>query len=199
MTGPDVFDEIRRLSEPYWQTRSNEIHLPMAIQYAHALLRAHPEADAGIVLPAITMHDNGYLNVPPETRLSGLSGSPKGWDPNITRLHEIEGVKIAHDILGTLNYDSHRRDAIAKIIDGHDSIKTAHSLEDALVKDADKLWRNTVISIQITRYWHNRAVPEYLDYLEQSLDGWMLTDYAKALARQQQHTSRAASARGELR
>jgi hypothetical protein len=192
----DIYAEIYRLSKPYWQTRSNDIHLPMAYEYAKALLREYPQADDAIVLPAILMHDNGYMNIPDDIKLAGLSGSPKGWDPNITRLHEIEGVKIAGQILGGLGYAADKIAAIQKIIDGHDSIKTAHSLEDALVKDADKLWRNTCISINITRFWHQRQPAEYLDYLEQSIDQWMLTGFARALAWQQMRTSRQAFERG---
>jgi len=193
-----VYADIYRLSEPYWQTRSNEIHVPMAYDYAKDLLVEYPQADARIVLPAILMHDNGYKNLPEETQLAGLQGSPKGWDPNVTRLHEIEGVRIAGELLGGLGYDAQKTQAIQKIIDGHDSIPEAHSLEDALVKDADKLWRFTPISIRITRHWHQRETADYIAFLDGKIDTWMLTEYGQKKAREELALSRQAFAKGEL-
>src|SRR5581483_6992138 len=116
-----IYDEIYKRAEPYWQTRSNEIHLPMAYEYARQLLAAYPEADAAIVLPAILLHDIGYFHVPAETHYDGLAGAPIGWNADITRLHEQEGARLAGEMLRELNYPPDKIAAIQKIIDGHDS------------------------------------------------------------------------------
>ena len=136
-----TLEQIYTLAEPYWQTRSNEVHVPGAYALAQRLLEAHPEADADIVLPAVLLHDCGYLLVPEEDHLKGLAGAPVGWEPDITRRHEIEGARIAGEILDQVGYDPVRIALIQEIIDGHDSRTSAVSLEDAIVKDADKLWR----------------------------------------------------------
>ena len=88
-------ETIYKLAEPFWQTRSGEVHMPQAFAFAKRLLKFHPQADADIVLPAILLHDMGYARVPEETHHQGLADAPKGWQPEVTRLHEIEGVKMA--------------------------------------------------------------------------------------------------------
>ena len=55
-----TLEEIYALAEPYWQTRSNEIHVPGSYELARRLLAAYPEADPDVVLPAILLHDCGY-------------------------------------------------------------------------------------------------------------------------------------------
>jgi HD superfamily phosphodiesterase len=133
----NVYDEIYALAEPYWHARSNDVHVPESYRLAQELLRYRPEADPAVVLPAILLHDIGYANVPEETHLRGLAGAPTGWDADLTRRHEIEGARLAAEILARVGYDHERAERICEIIDGHDSREHALSLEDAIVKDAD--------------------------------------------------------------
>lgn len=51
-----MYDQIYAAAEPYWHTRSNDIHVPESYALAKALLRHYPEADEEIVLPAILPH-----------------------------------------------------------------------------------------------------------------------------------------------
>jgi HD superfamily phosphodiesterase len=185
MTPPYIYDQIYRAAEPYWQTRSNEIHLPLAYDYARRLLAAYPEADESIVLPAILLHDIGYFNVPEETHLSGLAGAPKGWSPDVTRLHEVEGARLAGEILARLDYPPEKIALIQQIIDGHDSHPAAHSREDALVKDADKLWRYSAVAARICSAWNNQTPLEYLDFCESRIEKWLLTEKGRELAREE--------------
>ena len=90
------------------------------------------------MLPAILLHDCGYFLVPEEDHLKGLAGAPIGWEADVTRRHEIEGARLAGEILGRVGYDRRRTELVQEIVDGHDSRAEALSLEDALVKDADK-------------------------------------------------------------
>ena len=186
-------DEIRALAEPYWQTRSNEVHVPESFELARRLLEAHPEADEGIVLPAILLHDCGYFLVPEEDHLKGLAGAPIGWEADITRRHEIEGARIAGEILGRVGYDPVRTERIQEIVDGHDSRDEALSLEDALVKDADKGWRFTESGVRICHVWMNRTPEDFMDFVESRIDGWFLTAAGRDLARELLAESRCAS------
>ena len=188
-----VLDEIRQRAEPYWQTRSNEIHVPESFELARRLLDAHPEADAGIVLPAILLHDCGYFLVPEEDHLKGLAGAPIGWEADITRRHEIEGARLAGEILAAVGYDPERIARIQEIVDGHDSREEALSLEDALVKDADKLWRYTESGVRVCHVWVERTPEEFMDFVESRIDRWLITDAGKALAREVLAESRCAS------
>jgi HD superfamily phosphodiesterase len=188
-----TLEQIYALAEPYWQTRSNEVHVPGAYALAQRLLDAHPDADADVVLPAILLHDCGYFLVPEEDHLKGLAGAPVGWEPDITRLHEIEGARIAGEILGKVGYDPGRTARIQEIVDGHDSRTEALSLEDALVKDADKLWRYTESGVRICSGWMNRTPEDFMDFVESRIDSWLLTDAGRKLARETLAESRCAS------
>lgn len=181
---PDLIAEIYLKAEPFWRTRSGEIHMPQAYAFAQALLRAHPEANAGIVLPAILLHDIGYARVPEETHHQGLADAPIGWQPDITRLHEQEGVRMARELLAEVHYPLELVEPILQIIDGHDS-KTAeaHSIEDAIVKDADKLWRFGVEGVRICREWVGMGFDDFTAYVEGKIPTWFHTQQGARLAR----------------
>jgi HD superfamily phosphodiesterase len=186
-------DEIRALAEPYWHTRSNEVHVPESFELAKRLLEAHPEADEDVVLPAILLHDCGYFLVPEEDHLKGLAGAPIGWEADVTRRHEIEGARLAGEILQRVGHDRRRSELVQEIIDGHDSRAEALSLEDALVKDADKAWRFTESGVRICHVWMDRTPEAFMDFVESRIDDWMITEAGRELARELLAESRCAS------
>ena len=196
MTAPadDRYAEIWARAEPYWQTRSNQVHVPTSYRLARELLAAHPEVDADIVLPAILLHDIGYMAVPHEDHLKGLAGAVTGWDSDITRRHEVAGAELAGEILREVDWDPDRIPAIQAIVDGHDSRTEAISGEDELVKDADKLWRFTDEAVQICHVWMKRSESEFLDWLSVEIDRWFFTQAAREIAGRELGRSRAALA-----
>jgi len=132
--------------QPIWQqaapllgVRSNDVHTRYCYVFAEALCDLHPEADREIVVPAILLHDIGWNTVPPDKLL--VAFGPHMQYPELRRQHEVEGARLARRILASVGWPAERSGAIAKIIDGHDTRSDALSLEDGLVKDADKLWR----------------------------------------------------------
>jgi HD superfamily phosphodiesterase len=188
------YARIYELAEPYWQTRSNEVHVPGAYALAQELVLANPEADVDIVLPAILLHDIGYMAVPAEDHLKGLAGAAKGWEPEITRRHEIRGAALAGEILAEVGWDEARTVAIQDIVDGHDSRSEAVSLEDQLVKDADKLWRFTESAVRICHEWMELTPERYMDWVGSEIDSWFFTPTAWELARRELDRSRMALA-----
>jgi HD superfamily phosphodiesterase len=181
---PDVYDRIYELAEPFWQTRSNELHVPASYELAKRLLDALPEADPAIVLPAILLHDTGYSAVPEDDHLRGLAGGPVDWDPDITRLHEIEGARIAGEILAAVGYDPDRTRTIQEIVDGHDSRTEALGLDDAIVKDADKLWRFTEAGVLVGSGWTDHSPEDFRAWLAGRIDQWLFTEPGRRLARE---------------
>jgi HD superfamily phosphodiesterase len=177
-----VIERVWALAEPYWHTRSGEIHMPESFAMAQRLLEALPAADPAVVLPAILLHDVGYARVPVETHHAGLAGAPGGWDADITRRHEIEGARLAAEILAEVGCDSATAARVVEIVDGHDSRADALSLEDAIVKDADKLWRFTASGVRVAHEWTRRTPAAFMDYVETRIDDWFFTQEAKALA-----------------
>lgn len=191
---PDRYAHIYALAEPYWQTRSNEIHIPESYALALELLGDHPEADPDIVLPAVLLHDIGYMAVPSDDHLKGLAGAVKGWEPDITRRHEIQGAALAGQILGEVGWDAERTAAIQDIVDGHDSRAEAVSREDELVKDADKLWRYTESAVRICHSWMDLTPDGFMDWVGSEIDRWLFTEAARRLARRELAASQAALA-----
>jgi hypothetical protein len=157
--------------------------MPLAHKFARQLLAHYPAADEAVVLPAILLHDVGWHIIPDNLQTQALVGSPKSDNrPDIARRHETEGARIAAEILTSLNYDPARIVEIQRIIDGHDTRPEALSLNDALVKDADKLWRFDPLGAPICARWNQMEVGPFLDFFEAKIESILFTDKAKQMA-----------------
>ena len=175
-----VYDEIYRKAEPYLDTRRNDVHVSLSYDFARRLLVHYPNADKEIVLPAIVLHDVGWKMVPEEKQLSAFG--PKAKDKKTQRIHETEGVKIAEEILTLLHYDSDKILQILSIIDGHDTRLEALSLNDQLVKDADKLWRFTPVGVDIDHTRFGIPRDRYMEWLDTVIEDWLFTPEAREMA-----------------
>jgi len=176
-----IYAEIYQRAAAFWDTRHNDVHLPMAYDFAKKLLAYYPQADEAVVLPAILLHDVGWKMVPEEKQLNAFG--PKATDKATNRLHEVEGVRLASEILASLDYDPAKTQEIITIIDGHDSCSEALSLNDKLVKDADKLWRFTPTGVNLDHRRFEVELAAYLDYLSTKTEEWLFTPEAKTMAR----------------
>ena len=178
---PDsVDDEIYRKAAPYLDTRQNDVHVSLSCDFARRLLALFPKADEKIVLLAIVLHDVGWKMVPEEKQLNAFG--PRAKDKKTQRVHETEGVKIAQEILTRLKYDQEKILEILSIIDGHDTRQEALSLNDQLVKDADKLWRFTPTGVDIDYARFGIPRDNYMEWLETMIDDWLFTPEAKLMA-----------------
>jgi hypothetical protein len=175
----DKYQMIRKLAEPYLRTRMNAIHTELSAQFAFRLLELE-DGDEDIVIPAILLHDVGWSQVPEELQLKAFG--PKATLPEWNRVHEVEGVRIARGILEKIAYDSRKIEEILAIIEGHDSRKEGLSLNDKLVKDADKLWRYSKEGVEINRRRYDYSFDQYLERLRGHLDVWFLTGSGRQLA-----------------
>ena len=133
-----IFGEIWRHAKPYLNTRKNDIHTEIAIGFAQVLLEKEG-GDEEIVMPAIILHDVGWMRVPEEEQHKGFG--PEIKSPAVVKRHEREGVQIAEGILKAVDYDTEKIAEILHIIEGHDSRKETGSINESIVKDADRLWR----------------------------------------------------------
>jgi HD superfamily phosphodiesterase len=155
------------------------VHTAISTSIAIKLLEEEG-GDEDIVIPAIMLHDTGWKRVPPELHLKAFR--PGASDPELNRLHEVEGVKIAREILHKIKYDALKTNQILEIIDGHDSRTTPISLNDKIVKDADKLWRYTRSGFYIDIERFGETHEEGLERLRSNLHGWFCTGTAKQMA-----------------
>ena len=81
---------------PFLDTRHNDVHTEISTLLAFELLKREG-GDEDIVIPAILLHDTGWKRVPADMHLKAFG--PNTSRPELNRLHEVEGVKIAEEIL----------------------------------------------------------------------------------------------------
>ena len=178
----NICAELFNMAEPYLKVRQNDIHTRISFNFAQQLLKqlgGKPE----IILPAIILHDVGWSAVPEEKHL--LAFGPETFDEDLRRIHEIEGAKIASKILEKVLLEKRDRQEICRIIECHDSGENPLTLEEKIVKDADKLWRFTMEGYTIDYKRFNIDAKEYWEMLQGFLEDWFFTDLAKKLARKE--------------
>ncbi len=183
------YPEIYKLAKPYLDTRYNEIHTRTAFSFALRLLAAEG-GDERVVLPAVMLHDLGWKFVPEDQQFKAFG--PRKIDKEINRIHEVMGSKKAREILEEVNYDPDLIEEITEIILGHDSRKEPLSLNDAIVKDSDKLWRFSKESLEVDPARFGIPPAVHIDWLGKKIDKWFLTETAKKIARDE-HRHRALS------
>ncbi|MCF8061563.1 MAG: HD domain-containing protein [Deltaproteobacteria bacterium] len=141
-TWPELETRLFEEADIYLEVRGDRLHTRIARQWALALLEQEG-GDRRVVEPAVILHDVGWSAVDP-VKISaafGVRADGKAEAREVNRIHEIEGASIARRILESLGYDERLTRRIVRIIERHDSTMEAGSLEERLVKDADKLWR----------------------------------------------------------
>ncbi len=184
------YAEVWAAARPYMRARKNDVHIPLSYGYAARLLESHPEADADVVLLGILLHDVGWAVVDQEAIYRDGFG-PQMMESDVRIAHEKEGARLARAILGPLGYAESLVDEVVAIIDGHDTRRDALSLNDSLVKDADRLWRFCVTGVALASEWWSLTPAEYVVRLEEQLP-LFFTPAAAALARDELAVSRAA-------
>jgi HD superfamily phosphodiesterase len=177
-----VYQTIFQLAKPYLNTRHNEIHTELSVQYGYRLMEIEGGNEC-VLVPAIILHDVGWKKVPEALQLKAFG--PKASMPELIRVHEKEGVRIAGDILVKANYDTETTTRILEIIGGHDSRKESISLDDSIVKDSDKLWRYSKEGFNIDNERFEQTYAEGLNRLRKYLPRWFFTDTANRLAREE--------------
>jgi HD superfamily phosphohydrolase YqeK len=170
------------LAAPYLDTRQNDIHTDISVQFAFKLL----EREGGneeVVIPAIILHDVGWKRIPEELHLKAFG--PHAHCPDLNRIHEVEGATIAEEILRTSGYNDGHIPEIVEIIEGHDSRKEPLSLNDRIVKDADKLFRysHEAFYINLERFKH--TAEQEVARLSGHLSDWFLTDSGRHFAEEE--------------
>jgi len=179
MQSDPVYENIYQIAEPYLNTRQNDVHTIVSMRFAYRLTAAE-DGNERIVIPAIILHDVGWSKIPENLQINAFG--PRTTMPELNRKHEVEGVKIARGILEKVDYDIEEMNRILEIIDGHDSRKKSISLDDSIVKDADKLWRYSREGFEIDGKRFEESPGSRLNRLRKNLTSWFFTSFAKKLA-----------------
>ncbi|MFH1115010.1 MAG: HD domain-containing protein [Pseudomonadota bacterium] len=178
----DEYVKLFEIARPFLDTRDNENHTRIAYEFAVRLLDEEG-GDPDVILPAVILHDVGWKCVPEDLQLTAFG--PGKIDAALNRIHETEGARIARELLEKVDYPAPLIDEIAQIVEGHDSVKQPHSLNDAVVKDADKLCRYTEIGFDTDSGRFGIEASDYLAILSGLLDEWFHTPTAKRIAREE--------------
>lgn len=173
--------EVWERAVVHLHVRDNDGHTIYAHGLAAALCDLHPDADPDVVLPAILLHDTGWSRVPSTEVLEAIR--PGGGRPDLVVRHEKEGAQIAREVLTDLGHDPGRIEQVVTIIDGHDSRRHALSLDDALVKDADKLWRLTPHGVDTVMDWFGLTRHQAHVLIGSRVHDHLFTDAARTMAR----------------
>ncbi len=182
------FEFICRLFEkadPYLAVRGDMGHTKVSYDYSLILLQ-HEGGSKRIVEPAVILHDVGWSVLEPEVISAAFGVLAEGEEAErLNRIHETEGAAIAKQILRSFDYELGLVEQISAIISRHDSGENAHSLEEGLVKDADKLWR-----FSRTGYWEEterqHLKPATLfEFLELRCREWFFSPTALRLAEEE--------------
>lgn len=175
-----VYERIFERALPYLQTRHNEEHTRISWEFGARLLR-HEGGDPHVVIPAILLHDIGWSQVPEELQLTAFGPNVK--DPELRAVHEREGARMAAEVLSEERYPQEAVREIAEIVAGHDTRLEPLSRNDAIVKDADKLFRLSKVGFPIDCRRFGLDPDAHLAWLEARIERWFLTETAKRLAR----------------
>jgi hypothetical protein len=176
-------DALWSAIEPETRTRANDLHLPISAAYAARLCDAYPVANRELVMVSIILHDTGWAHVDPSRIISEGFRGTGDWRQAVIRFeHEVEGMKVARRVLPDLGYAPDFIDRVCEIIDGHDTRKVAFSLEDALVRDADRLWRFDQAGIAMSCEWFGQDIGYYMPRLVREIVPELLSEAAVRMA-----------------
>lgn len=157
---------IFKAAEKYMRVRKNDVHIPLSYHYALRLLASYPDADADLVAASIILHDIGWYSIDEDDIFKKGFQSENFMQSDVRYLHESEGVRLSVEVLKGLGYDDTFIEKVGEIIDGHDTRKFAKSLEDKIVRDADKLWRFHVVGVSVAADWFKQTPTQYANRLE---------------------------------
>jgi HD domain len=138
------YDPVWRASAPFLRARKNDVHIPISFAHCQELLAFYPDADPDVCSLAILLHDIGWYQI------DMVDIIEKGFGPNMMQSdvrfrHETEGVRMGSEILAATGWSQDVIKQVSDIIDGHDTRPQPRSLNDRIVRDADKLWRFSAI------------------------------------------------------
>jgi hypothetical protein len=182
------YEPVWRASAEFLRARKNDIHVPISFGLCQELLTHYPDADADICSLAILLHDIGWYQIDMVDILE------KGFGPNMMQsdvrfLHESEGVRMSAEVLAATGWSASVIEQVGAIIDGHDTRPYPRSLNDRIVRDADKLWRFTVAGAAVASDWFKCTPQQYVRKQDQTYK-LLETEAGPVIAAREQALSR---------
>jgi hypothetical protein len=111
---------------------------------------------------------------------------PGSNNADLNRQHELAGVRLARRLLKGVGYPDDLTAEILRIIDGHDSRPQSETLEEVIVKDADKMWRVTKLGFPASLQILETLSPQELhDFVAVRAPSWFLAPSALEMVREE--------------
>lgn len=166
-------------ARPWLQIRNNDLHARISCRFAMEILKREG-GNPDVVLPGVLLHDVGWHAVG-EDRLQGAYG-PHATDAALVRFHEMEGAIIAGRVLLSCAWSPALTEEICRIISRHDTGVTCGTLEEAIVRDADKCYRATRVAFLYFPEQVGMSQQGWYDWLTDGFCHWMFTAGGRELA-----------------
>jgi putative nucleotidyltransferase with HDIG domain len=166
----EIYQKIWELALPYQDKRDDAGHAEVVTKFAIRLCKLE-KANGDIVIPAAILHDIGWSRLSDEERFIIFNPDATKEDKFKIRLrHQEEGVKLAVEILNKVNYSPKFADQILEIISQHDTRRGFLSLEDGIMRDADKLWRFSQIGFDADIRRRETTFAEWYNHLRKRIE-----------------------------
>lgn len=201
VTAPNILGRLARreknlwrLAFPYQDKRGDVGHAEHVVFFALELVSLHPEA-GHTVIPAAILHDTGWALLPESIRdefnvkKTGKFDLNKLNDPLFRRTHQVKGALLAARLMDKVGYDLVDIENVFASVLQHDTREGSLTFEDALMRDADKLWRFSlecwkIYIIPQTQMENARPLGFFYDQHKAfiSQDGYFFTKEARKFA-----------------
>ncbi len=178
----EKFKNIWWKSLEYQDFRNDRGHAFIVTIYAQQI-SIDENCNADIVVPSAILHDIGWSQLTEYERMLIFNkNSPKEERLKIRIKHQDESVRLAKNILISVNYKTEHIPEILEIIEQHDTRDGFINKNEGAMRDADKLWRfddygflNDNQNSKITFKDHIESLQNYLEtdkffYFKSSLE-----------------------------
>ncbi|MFT4312911.1 MAG: HD domain-containing protein [Candidatus Woesearchaeota archaeon] len=183
----EIYETLWKLSADRQDLRNDYGHAKVVTKFAEELA-IKLNADLTIVIPAAILHDTGYFGYSQKTLFDLMSKKlDVQTEKRIKHEHMLRGAEFAKTILTQLKYDPLKIKSITHIILFHDSTEKTMSIEEQIVRDADKLWRYSDKGFWIDVKRRNSKPMNWYTKLLSNLEkkDYFLTTEAKIIAKTQ--------------
>ncbi len=135
------YQKIWELALPYQDARDDAGHGQIVTEFSEKLSEIE-QAVADIAVPAAILHDIGWSQLDRKERFLIFDKRNTVEARLQARYHHQEqGVRLAREILEQIDYPTQFIETILDIISEHDTRNGYRTKEEAVMRDADKLWR----------------------------------------------------------
>lgn len=185
----ELYEKFKKLTAPYHDARDDDGHAEVVEGFSIKLIPCYPGVNSLVIRLTALSHDDGWSQLTKKERFSIFDPNrTKEQESEVRVKHEKRGVELARRNLEILGCDPLIIDQVDAIIDGHDTRKHTISQEDAIVKDADKLWRYSKIGFWADiKRMEGVSAQQLWDKLEKNIDkeGFFFTQDGKIFAREE--------------